>query len=61
MYPYVIMVVLLVGLVLGIILIIALILKYTSTSKLEYVQFHIRCKHCGDETNGLKCPRCENR
>lgn len=55
------MVILFVGLVIGIILIFVLILKFTSTSKNEYVQFHIRCRHCGDKTNSLKCPRCENR
>ncbi len=54
------MVILLVGIILGVVLILALIIKFTGTSKFEYVQFNLRCKNCGDKTNGLKCPRCEN-
>ena len=55
------MVLLWIGIVFGIILVIYLLIKYSKTTKNEYVEFNINCVRCGDTTNGLKCPRCENR
>jgi hypothetical protein len=55
------MIMLLIGIMLGVVLILALIIKFTGTSKFEYVQFNHRCKHCEDKTNGLKCFRYENQ
>ena len=54
------MVMLWIGIGLGVILITALIFKYTTTHKFDYVKIDINCKNCGDRTNGLKCPKCEN-
>ena len=37
-----------------------LIRKYLNTHKYDYVKMNLHCKNCGDLTNGLKCPQCEN-
>ena len=37
-----------------------LIRKDLNTHKYDYVQLNLHCKNCGDLTNGLKCPQCEN-
>lgn len=45
---------------LGIVFVGFLIRKYMNTHKYDYVQLNLNCKNCGDLTNGLKCPQCEN-
>ncbi len=55
------MVMLWIGIGFGIVLITALIIKYIKTSKYDYVKIDLNCKNCGDITNGLKCPKCENK
>ena len=50
-----------IGIGLGIVLTTALIIKYIKTSKYDYFKIDLNCKNCGDRTNGLKCPKCENR
>jgi len=45
---------------LGIVFAGILIRKYMNTHKYDYVQLNRHCKNCGDITNGLKCPQCEN-
>ena len=55
------MVMLWIGIVLGIVMMTALILKYIKTGKYDYVKINLNCIHCGDRTNGLKCPKCEQR
>lgn len=37
-----------------------LIRKYLNTHKYDYVKLNLHCQNCGDLTNGLKCPQCEN-
>ena len=45
----------------GILVVIVLIYKYTKTSKYDVVGFSTHCNICGDNINGLKCPRCEQK
>ena len=45
----------------GILVVIVLIYKYTKTSKYDVIGFSTHCKICGDQINGLKCPRCEQK
>ena len=45
---------------LGIVCVGILIRKYMNAHKYDYVQLNLHCKICGDVTNGLKCPHCEN-
>lgn len=56
-----VMTLLLLGIGLGIVLIGAILWKYLKTPKFDYVSVELNCKHCGDRTNGLKCPRYENK
>ena len=53
------MTLLLIGIAVGITLMIGLIIKYIKTPKFDYVKIDLHCKNCGDVTNGLKCPKCE--
>ena len=53
------MTLLLIGIAVGITLMIGLIIKYIKTPKFDYVKIDFHCKNCGDVTNGLKCPKCE--
>jgi len=55
------MVMIWIGIGLGIVMIITLIIKYFKTSKYDYVKINFNCINCGDRTNGLKCPKCENK
>ena len=34
--------------------------KYTKTGKNDVIGYSSKCKKCGEETNGLKCPKCES-
>ena len=45
----------------GIILALVLVFKYTKTGKNDVVGFSIKCKICGEVSNGLKCPKCSNK
>lgn len=53
------MVLLLIGIAVGIIIAAVLIIKATKTNPREIFGINIRCKRCGMETKGQKCPRCE--
>lgn len=53
------MVLLWIGVALGIIIIMILIIKASKTNPREVLGYDNRCKNCGLETRGLKCPRCE--
>ncbi len=53
------MVLLWIGIALGVALFIVLSIKYTKTSKFDYVKINLHCESCGDKTNGFKCPKCE--
>ena len=53
------MVLLWIGIALGISLFIVLSIKYSKTSKFDYVKVNLHCESCGDKTNGFKCPKCE--
>ena len=41
----------------GIVLALVLVFKYTKTGKNDVLGFSMKCKKCGQTTNGLKCPR----
>ncbi len=53
------MVLALVGIVIGILIVIALIIKLSKTHPHEVAGIVMHCKKCGQETGGLKCPKCE--
>ena len=44
----------------GIIIALVLVFKYTKTGKNDVIGYSSKCKKCGEETNGLKCPKCES-
>ena len=44
----------------GILVTFILIFKYTKTGKNDVIGYSSKCKKCGEETNGLKCPKCES-
>ena len=44
----------------GIIVALILVFKYTKTGKNDVIGFSIKCKICGEATNGLKCTKCSN-
>tara|TARA_B100001750_G_scaffold170659_1_gene139017 strand:- start:2802 stop:2999 length:198 start_codon:yes stop_codon:yes gene_type:complete len=45
----------------GIIIALFLVFKYTKTGKNDVIGFGMKCKTCGETTNGLKCSRCSNK
>ncbi len=47
------------GAAIGILIAVVLIFKYTKTGKNDVIGYSLKCKKCGGETNGLKCPKCE--
>ena len=55
------MVFLWVGLGIGILITIILIIKAVKTNSHEILGIEKFCKKCGTETNGLNCPKCENK
>ena len=44
----------------GIIIALVLVFKYTKTGKNDVIGFNIKCKICGETTNGLKCSSKKN-
>ena len=55
------MVLILIGIVIGILIVAILIIKATKTPSREIVGLDIHCKKCGIKTNGLACPKCDNK
>ena len=55
------MVLALVGIVIGILIVIALIIKLSKTHPHEIAGIVMHCQKCGQETRGLKCPKCESQ
>ena len=53
------MVLLLVAIAVGVIIVVALIAKYYRTNPTDVLGVDMKCKRCGMEIQGLKCPRCE--
>ena len=47
------------GAAIGILIAVILIFKYTKTGKNDFIGYSSKCKNCGTETNGLKCPKCQ--
>jgi len=47
------------GAAIGILIAVVLIFKYTKTGKNDVIGYSLKCKKCGSETNGFKCPKCE--
>ena len=45
----------------GILIVAILIIKAIKTPSREIVGININCKKCGIRTNGLACPKCENK
>ena len=55
------MVILWIGIAIGILIAIILVVKAIKTPAIDVVKMEMHCKRCGFKTNGLKCPRCENK
>ena len=55
------MVLLWIGIAIGVVIAIVLIAKAIRTPPMDVVKVEMQCKKCGFKTNGLKCPRCENK
>jgi len=45
----------------GILIVVVLIYKVIKTPSHEAISLDVYCKKCGFKTNGLKCPKCEQR
>ena len=55
------MVFLWIGIAIVVLIAIILIVKVMRTPSMDVVRMEMQCKKCGFKTNGLKCPRCENK
>jgi len=55
------MVLVLIAIAIGILIVAILIIKATRTSSREIVGINIHCKKCGIRTNGLACPKCNDK
>ena len=55
------MVLVLIGIAIGILIVAILIIKATKTPSREIVGINIHCKKCGIRTNGLACPKCNDK
>ena len=45
----------------GIIIALILVFKYTKTGKNDVIGFSIKCKVCGQTTNGFNCSKCSSK
>ena len=55
------MVLILIGIVIGILIVAILIIKAIKTPSRQIVGINIHCKKCGIRTNGLACPKCNDK
>ena len=55
------MVLVLIGIAIGILIVAILIIKATKTPARQIVGINIHCKKCGIRTNGLACPKCNDK
>ena len=55
------MVLILIGIAIGILIVAILIIKATKTPSRQIVGINIHCKKCGIRTNGLACPKCNDK
>ena len=55
------MVLVLIGIAIGILIVAILIIKATKTPSRQIVGINIHCKKCGIRTNGLACPKCNDK
>ena len=55
------MVLLWIGIAVGVIITTILIVKAVKTSSRDVMGVELQCKKCGSKTNGLKCPKCEDK
>ena len=55
------MVLLWIGIVVGVIITTILIVKAVKTPSRDVMGVELQCKKCGSKTNGLKCPKCEDK
>ena len=55
------MVLLWIGIAVGVIITTILIVKAVKTPSRDVMGVALQCKKCGSKTNGLKCPKCEDK
>ena len=55
------MVLLWIGIAVGVIITTILIVKAVQTPSRDVMGVELQCKKCGSKTNGLKCPKCEDK
>ena len=42
-------------------IVVILIVKAVKTPSRDVMGVELKCKNCGSKTNGLKCPKCEDK
>lgn len=42
-------------------IVVILIVKALKTPSRDVMGVELKCKNCGSKTNGLKCPKCEDK
>lgn len=55
------MVLLWIGIAIGVLIATILIVKAVRTPPRDVMGVQLKCQKCGANTNGLKCPKCENK
>ena len=43
------------------VIVVILIVKAVKTPSRDFIGVELQCKNCGTKTNGLKCPKCEDK
>ena len=55
------MVLLWIGIAIVALIVVILIVKAVKTPSRDVMGVELQCKKCGSKTNGLKCPKCDNK
>ena len=55
------MVLLWIGIAIVALIVVILIVKAVKTPSRDVMGIELKCKNCGSKTNGLKCPKCEDK
>ena len=50
-----------IGIAIGVIILIAIIVKLLKSPPNAVLSLNLYCKKCGFKTNGLKCPKCDEK
>ena len=50
-----------IGIAIVAVILVILIVKAVKTPSRDFIGVELQCKNCGTKTNGLKCPKCEDK